>query len=92
MWRFLATLIEWLIIFLVARTVITSVARFFRSVSSTATATPAAHAPDELRSAGELRKDPVCQTYISVPSPWAKIVKGETVYFCSRECKDKFKG
>jgi YHS domain-containing protein len=92
MWRFLGTLIEWLILFLVARTVVTSISRFFRSMSSPSTAPPAPRAPGELRSAGELRKDPVCETYISVPSPWAKIVKGETVYFCSRECKDRFKG
>lgn len=48
--------------------------------------------PGEIPSAGELRKDPVCQTYISVPSPWAKLVKSETIYFCSKECKDQFRG
>ena len=93
MWRFLATLIEWLIIFLVARSVITGVSRFFRGMSAaTSTSPPVARPPEELASAGELRKDPVCETYISVPSPWAKLVKGETVYFCSRECKDRFRG
>ena len=93
MWRFLATLIEWLIIFLVARSVITGVSRFFRGMSAaTSTSAPVARPPEELASAGELRKDPVCETYISVPSPWAKLVKGETVYFCSRECKDRFRG
>jgi YHS domain-containing protein len=89
--RFIWTLIEWLIIFLVARSVIVAVARFFRNISE-ATTHPAAPAPGELRSTGELRKDPVCDTYISIPSPWAKLVKGDTVYFCSKECKDRFKG
>ena len=92
MWRFIATLVEWLVIFLIARSVITGVTRFFRGMSTPATTPPAPSAPGELRSAGELRKDPVCQTYISIPSPYAKLVKGETVYFCSPECKDKFKG
>ena len=85
-------LIEWLIIFLVARSVISGVARMFRGVSDGTATHPAPRAPGELRSAGELRKDPVCETYISVPSPWAKLVKGETVYFCSKECRDKFRG
>jgi len=79
-------------IFFVARSVITGVSRFFRSTSEPATPPPGPHAPGELRSAGELRKDPVCQTYISIPSPWAKLSGGDTVYFCSKECKDRFKG
>ena len=91
MFRFIATLIEWLMIFLVARSVIMGVARFFRGLSETATTHPAPRQPNELRSAGELRKDPVCQTYISIPSPWARLVNGETVYFCSKECKERFK-
>ena len=92
MFRFIATLIEWMFIFLVARTVIVGISRFFRSLSTATNTHPAPSTPGELPSAGELRKDPVCETYISIPSPWAKIIKGETVYFCSRECKDRFKG
>lgn len=92
MFKLIGTLIEWLILFLVARSVIVGIARFFRSMSEPASTRPAPPAPGELRSTGELRKDPVCETYISVPSPWAKLVKGETVYFCSKECKDRFKG
>jgi YHS domain-containing protein len=88
--RFIGTLIEWLIIFLVARSVIMGVARFFRGMSEAPTPT-APRAPGEIPSAGELRKDPVCETYISVPSPWAKLVKGETIYFCSKECKDRYR-
>ena len=90
--KFLATLVEWLILFLIARSVISGVARFFRNISTEATAPPVQRQPGELRSAGELRKDPVCETYISVPSPWAKLVKGDTVYFCSKECLDRFRG
>ena len=89
--RFLGTLFEWLILFLIARSVISSVARFFRNASE-ATTPNARRQPGEIPSAGELRKDPVCETYISVPSPWAKLVKGETVYFCSKECRDRFRG
>jgi YHS domain-containing protein len=90
--RFIATLLEWLFVFLIARSVIVGVARFFRGMSESSTVHPAPRMPGEIPSAGELRKDPVCQTYISVPSPWAKLVKGETIYFCSKECKDQFRG
>lgn len=90
MGKFLEAL-GWLIIFLIARSVISGIVNIFRN-TETATAPPVRKQPGEIPSAGELRKDPVCETYISVPSPWAKLVKGETVYFCSKECRDKFRG
>jgi len=40
--------------------------------------------------AGELRKDPVCGTYVSTATDLKKTSKGETFYFCSPECRDKF--
>jgi YHS domain-containing protein len=90
MYRFIQ-FIGWLFLFLVARSLISGIVRAFKDASSTVTNPPGPTAPGELPSAGELRKDPVCETYISVPSPWAKLVKGETVYFCSKECRDRFK-
>lgn len=41
---------------------------------------------------GELKKDPVCGTFISTATAIHKKVGGETYYFCSAECRDKFKG
>ena len=41
---------------------------------------------------GELKKDPVCGTFISTQTAFQKSVRGETFYFCSTECRDKFKG
>jgi YHS domain-containing protein len=40
---------------------------------------------------GELKKDPVCGTYISAATAVQATVKGETVYFCSKECREKFR-
>lgn len=40
---------------------------------------------------GELKKDPVCGTFISTQTAFQKAVRGETYYFCSTECRDKFK-
>jgi YHS domain-containing protein len=41
---------------------------------------------------GELKKDPVCGTFISTATAIQKTARGETYYFCSAECRDKFKG
>jgi len=41
---------------------------------------------------GELKKDPVCGTFISTQTAFQKSVHGETYYFCSQECRDKFNG
>lgn len=45
-----------------------------------------------VKAGGELKKDPVCGTYISTHSPHRKTVRGETVYFCSEACKNKHTG
>jgi YHS domain-containing protein len=41
---------------------------------------------------GELKKDPVCGTFISTSTAIQKRAGGEVYYFCSAECRDKFKG
>jgi len=38
---------------------------------------------------GELKKDPVCGTYVSTAVSVTGKVNGETVHFCSTECRDK---
>lgn len=42
-------------------------------------------------SGGELKKDPVCGTYISTATAVQKRMGAETYYFCSPECRDKFR-
>lgn len=39
---------------------------------------------------GDLVKDPVCGTFVSVQSPYAKTAGGKTHHFCSQECLDRF--
>jgi YHS domain-containing protein len=38
-----------------------------------------------------LKKDPVCGTYLAPSSAVQKTVGGVTHYFCSVECRDKFR-
>lgn len=45
---------------------------------------------DRLKATGELIKDPICGTYVSVESD-IRVREGETVHrFCSYECRDKY--
>jgi YHS domain-containing protein len=39
----------------------------------------------------EMVRDPQCGVYVPISSALKKKIKGETVYFCSRECEDTFK-
>jgi len=40
---------------------------------------------------GELKKDPVCGTYVSTHASVSRKVNGELIYFCSTECRDKYR-
>ena len=57
---------------------------------------PAPSTPDTRRAengvplSGELKKDPACGTYIAAATSIHEKVGGETVYFCSKECRDKY--
>ena len=39
---------------------------------------------------GELKKDPVCGTYIAAATSIKEKVGGQTFHFCSPECRDKY--
>jgi YHS domain-containing protein len=40
---------------------------------------------------GELKKDPICGTFVSTATSVKKSVDGAVVHFCSPECRDKFR-
>lgn len=40
---------------------------------------------------GELKKDPVCGTYVSSEIAVTKRINGEIVHFCSPACRDKYR-
>jgi YHS domain-containing protein len=54
-------------------------------------AQPNAASSRDLAAGGELKKDPVCGTYVSAASSIKKTLGGETYYFCSADCRDKFR-
>jgi YHS domain-containing protein len=40
---------------------------------------------------GELKKDPVCGTFVATATSVKKTVRGEVVHFCSADCRDKYR-
>jgi YHS domain-containing protein len=39
---------------------------------------------------GELKRDPVCGTFVPATTTFRKTVNGQLQYFCSAECRDKY--
>jgi len=39
---------------------------------------------------GELKKDPVCGTYVSAAASVTRTVNGKVLYFCSKDCSEKY--
>lgn len=44
----------------------------------------------EPRKAGELKRDPVCGTYVSTAASVKRTISGQVVHFCSAACSDKY--
>jgi YHS domain-containing protein len=75
------------ILFLV-RAILRSIFASARSFS------PAASKPEQppaVSTGGELKKDPVCGTYVSTSGSISRTVNGQVVYFCSAQCRDKYR-
>jgi YHS domain-containing protein len=74
-------------LYLLVRSLFRSVLAGFRSA---AVPRPASRQPPPVLAGGELKKDPVCGTYVSTTGSITRKVKGETVHFCSPECRDRY--
>lgn len=46
--------------------------------------------PNQVPLTGELKKDPVCGTYIATATSIKENVGGQTYHFCSQQCRDKY--
>jgi YHS domain-containing protein len=62
-----------------------------RAFSQMAGVTARPPAPPREQSGGELKKDPVCVTFVAAASSIKTTVKGETIHFCSMACRDKYR-
>ena len=85
LFRFLALVV----FFAVIRYVVVTVARFFTQVMRS-DSPPANASAGATPLRGELKKDPVCGTFVSTGTSVKQMVNGELVHFCSTTCRDKF--
>lgn len=84
---FLEDFILPLLLFLIVRPILGSLfTRATRPRGATA------QRPPETAVSMELKKDPVCGTYVSPATGVSRTVQGHMIYFCSKECRDKFVG
>ena len=63
------------------------VMRAFSQISGSGAAPPQ---KARQQSGGELKKDPVCGTFVAVASSIKRNVNGEVIHFCSTACRDKY--
>jgi len=76
--------LPYLLLFLFLRSIV-------RSFLSNRRRAPGPPRQKPIQPGGELKKDPVCGTYVSVASSFTRNVNGEVVYFCSKECRDRYR-
>ena len=74
-----------LLLFLIVRSIIGSLFKRTRG-------NPGQQQPSQAPASMELKKDPVCGTYVSPATGVSRSVQGHLIYFCSKECRDKFAG
>jgi YHS domain-containing protein len=75
-----------LLLFLLLRVLFRDFLAGFRSSASHRSAPQ----PKPAAPGGELKKDPVCGTYVSTATGITRTVNGKVMYFCSNECREKY--
>lgn len=79
-----------ILFFTLVRAVIRSIFQGVRNVASPPQSAPATRQTQVVQSGGELKKDPVCGTYVSPSVSVTRRIDGELIHFCSKECRDKY--
>jgi len=76
-----------LLLFLIIRAMLKNLFGGIRSGQRAAASRPQA---PTVPAGGELKKDPVCGTYVSTAVSLTRNIHGQTVHFCSAECRDRY--
>lgn len=93
MLRFLGLLLAFIFVVPILRMVLGAVGRIFTNFALGSKPQSPQRAPGSrppAPSGGTLHKDPVCGTYVSDSVAVKLNAGGETHYFCSPACRDKF--
>jgi YHS domain-containing protein len=95
----LLSLIERLVLLLIAVSVIRSLVRFVQGFAArfgTHINPRASHSPQaasqSAAGATMLQQDPVCGTYVAIDASLKKVVNGKVLHFCSDDCRDRYRG
>jgi YHS domain-containing protein len=83
MYRVILDFLPYLLLFLFLRSLLGSFLSNRRRCASASRQAP-------IQSGGELKKDPVCGTYVSVTASFTRSMNGQVVHFCSKECRDRY--
>jgi len=74
-----------LLLFLVIRSLLGNLLTRFRKPPA-----PRPQGVPFVQAGGELKKDPVCGTYVSTAASLTRTVNGEIIHFCSKTCSDRY--
>ena len=91
MFRAIFYLIVTVLVISIVRSVVGVVLKGFSELFQPSEQAATRGSPPPAPSGGELKKDPVCGTFIAMSTALQKKVAGETYFFCSPECRDKFR-
>jgi len=93
MFRGILYLVIGLLILTFVRSVMAMITKAFGELFNASSGPPGSSShPASTPTGGELKKDPVCGTFISTATAFQKAAGGQTYYFCSTACRDKFPG
>jgi YHS domain-containing protein len=88
--RFLYELLLPVALFLALRAILRQFLGGYRSSRGGSSGASRPSRPSSTTAIGELKKDPVCGTYVSTAGSLSQTVGGSPIYFCSKACRDKF--
>jgi YHS domain-containing protein len=77
-----------ILIFTLLRSILRSLFQSAKTVTRTA---PPPSSQPPVFAGGELKKDPVCGTYVSTSVSVTRTVDGQLLHFCSTACRDKYR-
>ncbi len=93
MFRVLFYIITTIFVISLLRGVLGTLAKIFGGIVNPPPERASGPRPNAVPMGGELKKDPVCGTYVSTSTSVKKTIGGgDVVHFCSAACRDKFHG
>ena len=90
MFRVILYLLIAVILISVLRSILGVIAKSFGQLMSPPPTQSKPAPGHEVPLTGELKKDPACGTYIAAATSIREKVGGEVLYFCSKQCRDKY--